>query len=247
MLGAAPEISRRRVMLKLSGELLGGPRGVGLDDAGVALVAGQVAGAVAAGAEVAVVLGGGNIVRGAQASHYLTRTEADGIGMLATVMNALAVRGALDKRGVRARVTSAFSVPQLADLYRPDLGRELLAAGNVLLLAGGTGNPYFSTDTAAALRALELDCTVLIKGTKVDGVYESDPRRDPHARRFARLEYAEVLARRLGVMDLTAITLCMENRLPVVVLNATIEGSVRLFLEGQEIGTRILPGEAVRP
>ena len=229
----------RRVMLKLSGELLGGARGVGLDAEGIAAIAAQIAGAREAGAETAVVLGGGNWLRGSRAPLGLARTAADAIGMLGTIANAIGVCDALESRGVTARVLSALSVPPLTDLYRPDRGRELLANGVVLLLAGGTGNAYFSTDTAAALRALELECTLLVKGTKVDGVFDRDPAAHPGARRFERLTFEEVLARRLGVMDLTAATLCMENRLPVVVLNATAPDSVRRFLETGEAGTLI--------
>ncbi|MFH1144109.1 MAG: UMP kinase [Candidatus Eisenbacteria bacterium] len=244
--GTAPVAIGRRVMLKLSGELLGGPQGVGLDADGIAGIADQIHGAAAAGSEVAVVLGGGNVLRGARAGEILERTAADGIGMLATLINAVAMREAVARRGLRARVLSALAVPQIADLYRPDLGRDLLCAKHVLLLAGGTGNPYFSTDTAAALRALELECTLLVKGTKVDGVFDRDPREDPQAERYAHLSYDEVLAQRLGVMDLTAITLCMENRLPVVVLNATVAGSVRRFLEGHAVGTLISAASEAR-
>ncbi|MBP7669280.1 MAG: uridine monophosphate kinase [Candidatus Eisenbacteria bacterium] len=235
-----PRAGARRVMLKLSGEMLGGASGTGLDEQGIARAADHIAGAKAAGYEVAVVLGGGNIARGAGAQSADDRVRADGIGMLATLVNALAVRAAVERRGLEARVACAFAVPALADIHRPEEGRVHLEAGRVLFLAGGTGNPYFSTDTAAALRALELGCSLLIKGTKVDGVFERDPRVDPAARRFDCLPFSEVLRLRLGVMDLTAITLCMENRLPVVVLNASVPGSVRQFLEGASIGTRIV-------
>jgi len=238
-----PAAIGRRVLLKLSGELLGGACGVGLDEAGVGAIADQIAGAREAGSETAVVLGGGNVLRGSRASVALARTEADAIGMLATLVNALAVRGALERRGIPARVLSALAAPQVADLYRPDLGRGVLASKAVLMLAGGTGNSHFSTDTAAALRALELHCTLLVKGTKVDGVYDRDPALDPGAKRLETLTFSEVLARRLGVMDLTAITLCLENRLPVVVLNATTPGSVRRFLETGKGGTLIRAGD----
>jgi len=230
----------QRVLLKLSGELLGGERGVGLDPGGLALIAGQIADAHATGAQVAVVLGGGNLLRGADARRSgWARTDADAIGMLGTLVNALAVGHTLVGRGIPARVLSAFDVPRLADLYRPHRGRAALAAGEVLLCAGGTGNPYFSTDTAAALRAMELDCTLLIKGTKVDGVYAEDPRENAASERFSHVSYRTVLERRLGVMDLTAVTLCLENGLPVVVLNATEAGSIGRLLAGETVGTRI--------
>jgi len=221
--------------------MLGARSGCVLDPSGLEQIAGQIAGAREAGAEVAVVIGGGNILRGGRGGPALPRTTLDALGMLATLMNALALRGALAARGVPARVLSAFEVPQAAERYRPERGRELLAAGEVVLCAGGTGNAYLTTDTAAALRALELDCELLIKGTKVDGVYSADPHTHARARRYTRLTFAQVLRRRLGVMDLTAITLCMENRLPVVVLKATEPGAIPACLRGEPRGTRILP------
>lgn len=228
----------QRVLLKLSGEMIGGSSGAGFAAEGLSLLADQIAGARGAGAEIAVMIGGGNLVRGTRAG-FLPRAEADGIGMLGTLMNALALRAALESRETPAAVLSAFAVPRFADLYRPELGRALLAEGRVLLLAGGTGQTHLTTDTAAALRALELHCTLLIKATKVDGVYSADPAREPGARRFASLSYEEVLARRLAVMDLTAITLCMENGLPLVVLNATTPGSVARYLRSGRGGTRV--------
>jgi uridylate kinase len=230
--------ARERVLLKLSGELLGGATGTGLGYDGLTLLADQITEARATGAEIAVVLGGGNLVRGSSAS-FLPRALADGIGMLGTLMNALAMQGVLARRSVPAAVYSAFDVPRFADLFRADRACERLAAGEVVLLAGGTGHPYLTTDTAAALRAIELGCTLLVKGTKVDGVYSADPLHDPSAERYTELPFEEVLSRRLGVMDLTAITLCMENDLAVVVLNATTPGSVARCLLGQGGGTRI--------
>lgn len=228
-------------MLKLSGEMLGSPAGAVLDAGGLERIASVIAGARATGAAVAVVTGGGNLLRGGRAGDFLPRSTLDAVGMLGTLMNALALRDALGSRGVPARVLTAFEAPQAAERYRPDRGRELLAAGDVVLCAGGTGNSYLTTDTAAALRALELDCDLLIKGTKVDGVYSADPMRVKGARRYAQLTFAQVLQRRLGVMDLTAITLCMENRLPVVVLNAAEPGAIPALLRGEPRGTRIVP------
>lgn len=234
----------RRVLLKLSGEILAGRAGA-IDSQGLALVCGQINGAREAGSEVAVVCGAGNIFRGNRgAGCVMPRTTADSIGMVATLANCLAIEGALAAREIPARVLCAFEAPRIADLATPRSANESLSRGEVVLFAGGTGNPYFTTDTAAALRALEIGCSLLIKGTKVDGVYSADPLIDPNAPRFARLTYAEVLQRRLGVMDLTAVTLCMENDLPIVVLNARQPGSVAGFLRGEELGTLIVPGEA---
>jgi uridylate kinase len=231
----------RRVLLKLSGEMLGGTAGRGLDPAGLAGLADSIARARATGAEIAVVIGGGNLVRGGRAALPLPRTTLDALGMLGTLMNALALRDALGSRGVAARVLSALEAPQVAERFRPDHARERLAAGEVVLCAGGTGVAYLTTDTAAALRALELGCDLLVKGTKVDGVYSADPVTHPRARRFAQLTFEEVLRRRLAVMDLTAITLCLEHRLPVVVLNAAEPGAIAAFLRGEPRGTRIVP------
>jgi uridylate kinase len=233
------------VLLKLSGELIAGERGAGLTQAGLEGLADQIAGARRGSAETAVVIGGGNFVRGS-ALPFLPRTLCDGVGMLGTLMNALALQGTLTQRGMAATVFSAFPAPRFAELYRPERAVALLAAGEIVLLAGGTGQTHLTTDTAAALRAVELQCTLLIKGTKVDGVYSADPLTDPRARRFERLTFAEVLRRRLRVMDLTAVTLCMENDLPIVVLNATQSGSVERCLRGRAVGTLILPTPAGR-
>ncbi len=236
------EAMTRRVLVKLSGELLAGSSGQPIDPAGLVLVADQIEGARASGAEVAVVIGGGNIVRGrGSLGDRFDRSTADSIGMVGTLINALAVGAELERRQIPARVLNAFDASRMADLYSPAAARQALSRGEVTLLAGGTGNAYFTTDTAAALRALETRSTLLVKGTKVDGVYSADPVLDPTAERFAKLTYEDVLTRKLGVMDLTAITLCMENALPVVVLNAKVPGSVRTFLEGETNGTLILP------
>lgn len=243
--GAAGHARPQRLLLKLSGELLGGSSGTGFDPEGLAALASQVAGARRAGAQVAVVIGGGNLVRGG-AVRFLPRDRGDALGMLGTLMNALALEAELERGGIPATVLCAFDCPRFADLYRPERGRALLAAGEVVLLAGGTGQTRLTTDTAAALRAIELECTLLVKGTKVDGVYSADPKRDPRARRYARLTHAAVLERRLGVMDLTAITLAMECGLPIVVLNATRPGSVAAFLETGRGGTRIDSGARPR-
>ncbi len=236
----------QRVLLKLSGELLAGAGGEPLAGEGLSLAADQIEAARHAGAQVGVVLGGGNILRGGRdgLARRFDRAAADAIGMVATLVNVLAIQAELDRRGVRSHVLNSFAVPRVADLHTARRARELLDLGEVVLFGGGTGNPYFTTDTTAALRALESGCTVLIKATKVDGVYSADPERDPSALRFAGLTYEEVLERKLGVMDLTAITLCMENRLPVVVLNARQRDSVRRYLAGEPVGTLIRPAAA---
>ncbi|MCK4303600.1 MAG: UMP kinase [Candidatus Eisenbacteria sp.] len=237
-----PSAPFQRVLLKLSGELLASPAGDPLDPNGLGVVAGQVEGAIGAGVQMGVVLGGGNILRGSRdLGKAFPRTVSDSIGMIGTLVNALALQAELDRRGIGSRVLSATEVPSVAELHTPHRARRILENGEVVLFAGGTGNPYFTTDTAAALRALEIGCGLLIKATKVDGVYSDDPERNREAQLFRSLTYEEVLARKLEVMDLTAITLCMENRLPVVVLNAKREGSVRRFLDGEALGTLILP------
>ena len=243
-MGASAEraATGRRILLKLSGELLATGSDAGVTGEGLAQAAAQIAGARRAGCEVAVVCGAGNIFRGSgPLGEKLPRCDADAVGMAATLVNALALEAALRETGLAARVFSAFDAPRLARLHNPRDCRACLGEGEVVILAGGTGNPYFTTDTAAALRALELECTLLIKGTKVDGVYDADPVREPQAQRFERLTYEEVLARRLGVMDLTAVTLCMENQLPIVVLDATQPGSVEAFLRQGRGATLIAP------
>ncbi len=234
----------QRVLLKLSGELLAGPGGEPLGAEGLIVVADQIESARALGAQVAVVLGGGNILRGGRgAGIQFERTAADAIGMMATLLNAMAVQAELDRRGIPAHVLNAFAVPRVAELHTARRARDLLAQGEVVLFGGGTGNPFFTTDTTAALRALESGCAYLIKATKVDGVYSADPVRDPQAVRYDTLTYEEVLERKLGVMDLTAITLCMEQRLRVVVLNARQKDSVKRFLLGEPVGTVIQSAE----
>lgn len=232
----------QRVLLKLSGELLAGPQGEALSLDGLGLIAGHIEGAHAAGVQVAVVLGGGNILRGTGAAGAaFPRATSDAIGMVGTLINALALQAELDRRGIVSHVLSSFSAPRIAELHTDRRARRVLDRGEVAIFGGGTGNPFFTTDTTAAVRALESGCALLIKATKVDGIYSDDPVRNPGAERYTSLTYEEVLDRKLGVMDLTAITLCMENRLPVVVLNARDVDSVRKFLEGESLGTMIVP------
>jgi uridylate kinase len=231
----------QRVLLKLSGEALGdGSTGHGIDPDGVQRIARQVARVAGLGVELAIVVGGGNILRGAQFSKLgATRASADYMGMLGTVINALALQDALEQQGLETRVQTAIEIRQVAEPFVRRRALSHLAQGRVVILAGGTGNPFFTTDTAAALRATELSCEVLLKGTKVDGVYTADPKKDKQAKRYEELTYMEVLQQGLAVMDGTAITLCMENRLPVIVFNLFEEGNLERVVRGETLGTRI--------
>ena len=230
-----------RILLKLSGEALGGlSGGQGIDPDAVQLVARQIVRVAASGVQVAVVVGGGNILRGGEFSKQGgQRATADYMGMLATVINALALCDALEAQGLPTRVMTAIEIRQVAEPFLRRVAISHLEKGRAVVLAAGTGNPFFTTDTAAALRAAELSCEVLLKATKVDGVYSADPKRDPAARRFEELTYMDVLKDGLRIMDGTAITLCMENRLPVVVFNLFEEGNLERVVRGETLGTRI--------
>ncbi len=230
----------KRVLLKLSGEAFADPQhGFGIDPRVVASIARQLADAKNAGTEMAVVIGGGNIIRGLSASAQGTdRTTADYMGMLATVINALAMQDALEKEGVQTRVQSAIWMQEVAEPYIRRRAIRHLEKGRVVIFAGGTGNPYFSTDTTAALRALEIDADAILKGTRVDGVYDSDPEVNADAKRFSSLPYIEVLNRGLKVMDSTAISLCMDNDLPIIVFNLKA-GNITRVLAGEDIGTLV--------
>jgi uridylate kinase len=234
-------MSYQRVLLKLSGEAMGDPEtGHGIDPGAVETIARQVARVARLGVETAIVVGGGNILRGASFSEIgAHRASADYMGMLATVINALALSSAVEELGIQTRVLTALDIRQVAEPFARRRALAHLEKGRVVILAGGTGNPFFTTDTAAALRAAELGCAVLLKATKVDGVYSADPKRDPHAQRFVELTYMQVLERRLKVMDGTAITLCMENRLPVVVFDLFVEGNIERVVKGEPLGTTI--------
>ncbi len=230
----------RRALLKLSGEAFADPQhGFGIDPRIVASMARQVSDAVAMAVQLGIVVGGGNIIRGLSASAQGTdRTTADYMGMLATVINALALQDALEKEGVHTRVQTAIWMQELAEPYIRRRAMRHLEKGRVVIFAGGTGNPYFSTDTTAALRALEIGAEVILKGTRVEGVYDSDPLVNPDARKFSSLPYIEVLSRGLKVMDSTAVSLCMDNRLPIVVFNLRA-GNVVKVLAGEEVGTLV--------
>jgi len=233
----------RRVLLKLGGEALAGAQGFGIDPHEAKDVAAKVREVKEEGVEVALVLGAGNLWRGADGlAHGMDRATADHMGMLATVMNALALRDALEQQGVATRVQTAIEMRSVAEPYIRGRAIRHLEKGRVVIIGAGTGNPYFTTDTAAALRAMEIDAEVLIKATKVDGVYDSDPMSNPDAQFFDRLTYLEALAMRVGVMDGTAITLCMENDLPIMVVNLWKPNSLIAAVRGVEIGTLISHG-----
>lgn len=225
--------------MKLSGESFAGEEGFGIDPRVVASMARQIADAKEMGTELGIVVGGGNIIRGLSASAQGTdRATADYMGMLATVINALALQDALEKEGVQTRVQTAIWMQELAEPYIRRRAIRHFERGRVVIFAGGTGNPYFSTDTSAALRALEMNAECILKGTRVDGVYDSDPEVNPDAKMFTSLPYIQVLNRGLKVMDSTAISLCMDNRLPIVVFNLKAGNVVRV-LAGEEVGTLV--------
>jgi uridylate kinase len=232
----------RRVLLKLSGDAFAPPSGeFGISPDSVELLARQLADARSLGIQTAVVVGGGNIFRGRDA-RQMDRARADYMGMLATVMNALALQDALERQGAPTRVQTAIHMAQIAEPYIPLRAVRHLEKGRLVIFAAGIGQPYFSTDTTAAQRALEIHADAILKGTRVDGVYDADPRTHPEAVRFEELEYLEVLRRGLQVMDATAISLCMENGLPIIVFDYREEGNIRRALEGERIGTLVHAG-----
>jgi uridylate kinase len=234
----------QRILLKLSGEALAGTNGFGIDPTEVEAIARRIQEVHALGVQVAVVIGAGNLWRGKQGlDRGMDRATADYMGMLGTVMNALALMDALERIGVYTRVQSAIEMRAVAEPYIRRRAIRHLEKGRVVIFSAGTGNPYFSTDTAAALRAMEIDADVLIKATKVDGVYDSDPKKNPQAKKFDHLSYIEVLNRRLEVMDSTAISLCMENHLPILVLNLWDENALLDALQGKKVGTLVNDGE----
>ena len=232
------EYQYKRVLLKLSGEALAGDLGYGIDPKVADELAEQIAEVVRGGVQLAVVVGGGNIFRGfSGASEGMDRAQADYMGMLATVMNALALQDAFERHGVMTRVQSAIAMQEVCEPYIRRRAVRHLEKGRVVILAAGTGNPYFTTDTAAAQRACELDVDCLMKATKVDGVYDSDPKKNPDAQRFDRISYMEVLSRGLHVMDSTATSLCMDNNVPMLVFDLTKKGNIARALRGEDVGT----------
>jgi uridylate kinase len=237
----------KRILLKLSGEALMGDRNYGIDSATVQFMASEIREVSTLGVEIAVVIGGGNIFRGVEASvRGMERASADYMGMLATVINALALQNALEKLEISTRVQSAIEMQELAEPYIRRKAMRHLEKGRVVIFAAGTGNPYFTTDTAAALRAMEIGAEIILKATKVDGVYSSDPMKDPAAKRFDSIDYIDVLKRGLSVMDSTAISLCMDNSLPIVVFNGKGKGNVKKIVQGRKVGTLVGGAHAKR-
>ncbi len=234
------EPAYHRILLKLSGEALLGTQGFGVDPAMAKRIAQEIHEVSGMGVEIAVVVGGGNFIRGVAASALgIERVVGDHMGMLATVINALALQDALEKTGTVTRVVTAIEIRQIAEPFIRRRVLRHLEKGRVVLLAGGTGNPYFSTDTAAALRAMEIKAEVILKATKVDGVYDADPQKVPGAKMFTEIKYLDVLSRRLAVMDTTAISLCMDNSLPIVVFNLNVPGNLKRVVLGEQVGSRV--------
>jgi uridylate kinase len=234
----------RRVVLKLSGEAFAGTDGFGIAPSVISSTADQVAEVVSMGVQVAIVVGGGNILRGGTAAAAgVDRVNADYMGMLATVINALALQDALEQAAVPTRVQTAIWMQQLAEPYIRRRAVRHLEKGRVVIFGGGAGTPYFSTDTTAALRAMEIDAEAILMAKQVDGVYDADPKIESNARRFDRLSYIEVLNRGLKVMDSTAITLCMDNKLPIVVFDLMVPGNIRRVICGEKIGTVVDGGD----
>jgi uridylate kinase len=230
----------KRILLKLSGEAMAGEAGLGIDPLAAEAIAARVKEVYALGVEVAIVIGAGNLWRGKQGlDRGMDRATADYMGMLATVMNAMALMDALERAGVLTRVQSAIEMRAVAEPYIRRRAIRHLEKKRVVIFGAGTGNPFFSTDTAAALRAVEVDANVLIKATKVDGVYDADPKKNPNARKFDTLTYIDVLNRRLEVMDSTAISLCMDNNLPILVLNLWDPKALAKALHGEQVGTLV--------
>jgi uridylate kinase len=231
----------RRILLKLSGEALMGEGKYGISPPTLSRMASEVKEIIAAGVEVAIVIGGGNIFRGvAGSTEGMDRANADYMGMLATVINAMALQDSLEKHDVHTRVQSAIKMEQICEPYIRRRAVRHLEKGRVVIFAAGTGNPYFTTDTAASLRAMEINAEVILKATKVDGVYNADPKKDPNARRYKTLTYMDVLKQNLNVMDSTAISLCMDNKLPIVVFDLTAKGNIRrAILSDEAVGTTV--------
>ncbi len=230
----------RRILLKLSGEALLGSQGFGVDPATTARIAQEVHEVAELGVQVAIVVGGGNFIRGVAASAVgIDRVVGDNMGMLATIINALALQDALEKCNTFTRVVTAIEIRQVAEPFIRRRVIRHLEKGRVVVLAAGTGNPYFSTDTAAALRAMEIKADVILKATKVDGIYDADPQKVPEAKMFTEIKYLEVLSKRLAVMDTTAISLCMDNNMPIIVFNLNVPGNLKRVVLGERIGSRV--------
>ena len=235
------DILYKRVLLKLSGEALAPDGGTGIDPTSAKMISNQIKSVVQLGANLAIVIGGGNIWRGKVGLELgMDRATADYMGMLATVMNSLALMDSLENIGVTTRVQTSIEMRAIAEPYIRRRALRHIEKSRVVIFAGGTGNPYFTTDTAAALRAVEINADLLIKATKVDGIYDSDPKKNPDAKKYDDLTYMEALSKQLQVMDATAISLCMENHMPLMVLNLWEEGSLKKALMGEKVGTLVV-------
>lgn len=233
----------QRILLKISGELLAGDQEYGIQPSVLDTIADEIGEVVSLGVEIAIVIGGGNIFRGlAATANGMERASADYMGMLATLLNALALQDALERKGVSTRLQSAIEMRQLAEGYIRRRAIRHLEKKRVVIFAGGTGNPYFSTDTAAALRAMEIGAQVILKGTKVDGIYEADPLTNPSAKMYNELPFLSIINQNLKVMDSTAITLCMDNALPLIVFNFKETGNLKRVTQGDKIGTLVTAG-----
>lgn len=229
-----------RIVLKLSGESLQGTQGFGIDGAAIAAIAAELKDVHALGVQIAIMVGGGNIFRGGRQKGFeIDRATGDYMGMLATVINGLALQDALEKKGVFTRLMSAIEMHQVAEPFIRRRATRHLEKDRVVIFAGGTGNPYFSTDTAAALRAMEIKAQVILKATRVDGIYDADPEKVPGAKLFSKISYREVLNKGLQVMDSTAISLCMDNRMPIVVFNMGVHGNIRRVVLGERVGSTV--------
>ncbi len=230
-----------RVLLKLSGEALLGEKTYGIDNNVLSRYAEEIRGVVdACGTEIAIVIGGGNIFRGVQsATNGMTRAHADYMGMLATMINAMALQDALEQHGMYSRLQSPIKMEEIAEPFIRRRAVRHLEKGRVVIFGAGTGNPYFTTDTAAALRALEIEADVILKGTRVDGIYTADPEKDPSAERFSSIDGTEVIKQGLKVMDMTAFTLCGESKKPIIVFNMNVPGNLRRVIEGEQVGTLV--------
>lgn len=235
----------KRVLIKLSGEALMGSQGLGIDPKVVDTIAEEIAEVRELGVQLGIVIGGGNIFRGISASaRGMDRVSADFMGMLATVINALALQDYLERKGVATQVQTAIKMEELAEPFIRRRAIRHFEKGRVVIFAAGTGNPYFTTDTAAALRAIEIQADAVLKGTKVDGVYDSDPKLNANAKKFQQISFMDVVKKGLKVMDFTAITLCMENKLPIVVFDLTTKGNLKRVILGENIGTKVIEDQS---
>jgi uridylate kinase len=234
-------LTYRRILLKLSGEVLAGAHESGIDPDITGSIADEIAQIHSLGVQIGIVIGGGNIIRGATAEG-VSRVAGDTMGMLATVINSIAIAEALVCRGLKSNVLTAVHIDKAGEFYTPERAVELLESGSVVVIAGGTGNPFFTTDTAAALRSAEIGADVLLKATKVDGIYDSDPVKNPAAVRFVSITHAEALSRKLKVMDATAFSFCMENGIPIIIFKLLVRGNLRKCIEGELVGSIVKTG-----